>query len=208
MNRPHFSIELTIQEFENHYWYKTDLVDICRTYHISPSGTKAELEQRIKKLLSGEAVKDDRKVNTTIRKNHRGTEEISLHTKLIPDGFKFNARAREFFAQYFNLPKFSFTKDMAAALREAERQGDMEMTVADLIDIYNGKKVVEGPEEKTYQWNNFVKDFNKDPGSNLIKEDRMKVAAALWTTVRDTPGSKQYLPQLLDSYLKDKINKN
>ncbi|WP_036746912.1 SAP domain-containing protein [Paenibacillus sp. UNC451MF] len=204
IKRPEFSLKLSVQEFENHYWYKTDLVDICRMNLISSSGTKAELERRIKKLLNGETIEDERKTSTTIRKKQQGTE-ISLQTKLIPDGFKFNAKAREFFAQYYKLPKFSFTKDMAAALREAERQGDMEMTVADLILIHEGKKgrASEDPEEKTYQWNRFVKDFNKDPQSNLIKEDRMKVAAELWKIVRDSPGAKQYSPQLLENYLKN-----
>ena len=203
--RPDFSLNLTVQEFEQHYWYRTDLVVICRANRISSSGTKAELEQRIKKLLSGEDTKDERKANAIIRKKLHSDEELSLHTKLIPQGFKFNYKARAFFAQYFQLPKFSFTKDMAAALREAERQGNMEMTVADLIEIYEGKRVIQSSsEEKTYQWNNFVKDFNKDPQSKQIKGDRMKIAAEIWTAVRDSLGSKQYSPELLCQYLKNK----
>lgn len=77
--------------------------------------------------------------------------------RLIPDGFKFNKQAREFFAKYYNAEKFSFTKEMAAALRKAEQTGDTGMTMADLIAVYEGKATTpESREEKTYQWNRFV----------------------------------------------------
>ncbi|GGG74572.1 hypothetical protein [Paenibacillus radicis (ex Gao et al. 2016)] len=77
------------------------------------------------------------------------------------------------------------------------------MTVADLIQVYEGKTELVSAEEKTYQWNNFVKDFNKDPRTKAIG-NRMNVAAQLWKQVRDNPGSKQYSPDLLASYLDDK----
>ncbi|MFK4011490.1 hypothetical protein [Bacillus cereus] len=67
---------------------------------------------------------------------------------------------------------FSFSKDVAVALalalREAERKGDFDMSVKDLIKFYEeGKKRkkntrIDYPEERTYQWNNFVREFNKD----------------------------------------------
>ncbi|GIP24656.1 SAP domain-containing protein [Paenibacillus sp. J22TS3] len=200
--RPLFSKNITIQEFEMHYWYKEELVGICRELGLPSFGTKAELEIRIKNLLAGEASPDRRLVNTGVRKKTE-LRELSLDTRLIPDGFKFNQTAREFFAKYYNKKKFSFTKEMAAALREAERLGDMEMTVADLIKIYEGEKPLASLEERTYQWNNFVKDFNKDARTKKII-DRMKVAAQLWGKVRDNPGHKRYSPDLLEEYLKDK----
>ncbi|QEL82595.1 hypothetical protein DN407_29285 (plasmid) [Bacillus sp. JAS24-2] len=96
------------------------------------------------------------------------SNEITLETKLIPEGFKFNQKAREFFVNYYNVPNFSFSKDVAVALREAERKGDFDMSVKDLIKFYEeGKKRkkntrIDYPEERTYQWNNFVREFNKD----------------------------------------------
>jgi len=198
--RPNFSKELPVQEFEKHYWYKSELIEICRECNIPSSGTKAELEVRIKKLLAGESMTDERQAHTNIRKKQELTE-ITLATRLIPDGFKFNQQARDFFANHYKKQKFSFSKEMAAALREAERQGDMNMTVADLIEVYEGKRAVESAEEKTYQWNNFVKAFNQDVRTKLLK-DRMQVAAQLWREVRDQPGSKQFSPSLLTAHLK------
>ncbi|WP_079909430.1 SAP domain-containing protein [Paenibacillus sp. 32352] len=200
--RPDFSLEMTIEQFEHHYWYKKELEELCRNHGISSAGTKAELEQRIKNVLSGKTPVDSRKMNSAIRKRRQAEQPLSLHTKLIPEGFKFNAKAREFFAHYYKVPKFSFTKEMAAALREAERQGDMDMTVSDLIAIYEGPKLIQGPEERTYQWNYFVKEFNKDPLAQGLKQDRMKIAAELWKLVRDNPDDKQYSTTLLANYLK------
>jgi len=201
-NRPPFSKEMPVHEFENHYWYKSELNEICRAHNISSSGTKAELEVRIKQLLAGGSMTNERQSHTAIRKKQE-LKEITLATRLIPDGFKFNQQARDFFAQYYKKQKFSFSKEMATALREAERQGDMDMTVADLIEVYEGRRVVVSAEEKTYQWNNFVKAFNQDERTKQLKE-RMQVAAQLWTKVRDEPGPKQYTPELLTAYLEQK----
>ncbi|WP_248926197.1 SAP domain-containing protein [Paenibacillus hamazuiensis] len=198
-DRPTFSKHLSVQEFEKHYWYKNELTAICGKCNLPVSGTKAELEERIKKWLSGEKITDPRKANSAVRKKQE-LQELKLSTRLIADGFKFNRQAREFFANYYNKPKFSFTKEMAAALREAERQNDMEMTVADLIEVYEGRRNPDNLEERTYQWNGFVKDFNRDPRTKNMK-DRMKIAAELWKKVRDNPGPKQYSPELLDKLI-------
>lgn len=199
-NRPKFSLQLSLQEFEKHYWYKAELSEICRQFGVPAAGTKAELEARIRKLLSGESIGPQRHENA-IRRKRQQMKEITLETRLIPDGFKFNRQTRQFFAAYFKQEKFSFTKEMAAALREAERRGDHEMTVADLIAVYEGKRPVENMDEKSYEWNRFVQDFNRDPMSRQVKQNRMQVAAALWKQVRDNPGPKRYSPELLESYL-------
>lgn len=198
--RPCFSFELSIHEFEQHYWYKRELIEICRCNHIPAWGTKAELEQRIKKLLNGEEVISQRTAGKAERMK-KEMNELSLHTRLIPDGFKFNQLARDFFARYYKKEKFSFTKEMAAALREAEKQCNTEMTVADLIAIYEGKRAINTIEERTYQWNNFVREFSKDPNSYIFKKNRMKVAAILWKEIRDKPGEKKYTPDLLEAKL-------
>lgn len=199
-NRPVFSLNVTVQEFDNHYWYKTELIDICRRCRLPVSGTKGELEARIRNLLKGERVDDARRAAAT-RRQSRQLQEITPETRLIPEGFKFNRQAREFFAAYFKRDKFSFTKEMAAALREAERNDDHDMTVADLIAVYEGKRRVDNPDESSYQWNRFVQDFNRDPQSRQIGHNRMRIAAELWKQVRDNPGDKRYSPELLTEYL-------
>lgn len=203
VKQPIFSSKLTPEEFAKQYWYKEELIDICLANNLSSSGTKAELVERIKGLLQGKKLDDKRRTHNKTRLS-RDEREITLDMKLIPEGFKFNRQARQFFAKYYNKEKFSFTKAMAAALREAERTGNHEMTVADLIAVYEGRRHINNPDEKSYQWNQFVKDFNADPASKQINENRMRVAAALWRKVRDVPGEKVYTPDLLREYLQGK----
>ena len=130
---------------------------------------------------------------------------VSLSMRLIPEGFKFNWAAREFLAKHFNVKKFSFTKEMAAARRQAEKRSDLDITVADLIAVYEQNKIQKkkaGPpsaEEKTYQWNGFVRAFNRDTRTRGLA-NRMQVAALLWRRVRDRTSAKTYSPQLLDEF--------
>lgn len=144
-----------------------------------------------------------REESCKIRKSKHMIKEIYLNTKLIEGGFKFNNEARQFFADCFNVKKFSFTKEMASALRTAEKNNDNDMTVSGLIEIYiNSKsrdKSNQSLEERTYQWNNFVKDFNNDESSKKFK-NKMKVASILWSKVRDNPVPKKYNYSLLEKY--------
>lgn|SRR5690625_585591 len=207
MIRPEFSEKMSIEKFETYYWYKDELKEICRTYQLPVSGTKAELEQYIKRFLAGKKVKDVREHNARIRKRSNPSNKVTLNMRLIPDGFKFNHEAREFFKDYYNVSKFSFTKHMAAALRKAEQTNDYEMTVADLIYVYESTKnkpAKESAEEKTYEWNQFVKDFHKDFRTKGL-ENKMKVAAVLWNTIRHQPGPRKYTTKLLDQYMKKNV---
>ena len=198
MDRPNFIDIKNAEEFEEYYWYKEELVVICREIGIDSLGTKFELEERLKNHIRGIKTESNRKKNHNIRQKKMA--DINLEMKLIPEGFKFNKEAREFFCNYFGIEKFSFTKNMAAALRKAEEDNDINMTVQDLINIYLGKVEVENSSaEKTYQWNNFLKDFCKDKRTEHIK-NKLKNAAKLWKIVRDNKGSKKYRTELLDEY--------
>lgn len=49
---------LTIEYFNNHYFYKKDLQTLCRRYGLPSNGTKAELNNYILKMLHGVSPKD------------------------------------------------------------------------------------------------------------------------------------------------------
>lgn len=197
-SRPPFSLQMSKSDFNGFYWYKEELAGICRSQGLSSSGTKAELEQRIRQLLDGEVAIEPRKEAARIRQKKK-PQVITLETRLIPDGFSFNQTAREFFQQYYGVKKFSFTKEMASALRDAEKREDFDMTVADLIAVYESGQPSSAAEEKTYQWNRFVKAFHTDPLTKSYK-NKLKIAAFLWKEVRSQQGSKEYHPSLLEHY--------
>ena len=175
-----FNKNMTIEEFKHIYYYKTDLQEICRQLGLPSIGTKAELEKYIILFLKGVDKRDiiNKRQSGNTTRNKKQLIEITLDTKIIQDGFKLNNQAREFFKNYFNVDKFSFTKSMAVLIRKAEENNDFKMTVGDLVDVYiNGYNDIESTdEERTYQWNNFVKSFNADDISKSFN-NKMKVAS-------------------------------
>lgn len=199
------SIPKSITEFEHTYYYKTDLLKICKSLSLPSSGTKAELNSYIIAYLKGmpaTQIKPKRK-----QKSQRSLkyQEINLDTKLVGSGFSFNNEARRWFTDYFGVEKLSFKKEMAIVKRKAEAEDNTNITVRDLIyqiEHWSKDKIEKVVEEQTYQWNNFVRDFFEDPATEKY-QDRLKVAAILWKLVRDSSNSKIYSHGLLRQYEKE-----
>lgn len=217
--RPEFSPTMSVTEFKRHYWYATELREICRKLGLDCTGTKAELTSRVEHFLSGDvdsSSEEEMKISMTDTTLglvvSPGTDSYTkLSTKVI-GGFSFNANWRAFCGRVLGEPNFKFTKEMAAAVRKAKKRHDNSLTVRDLLVIYKTGKQRKAagkslpsymqPEEQTYQWNNFVRAFNADPRS-MIFSNKMKVASILWSKVRDNPGSKEYRTDLIDIYAED-----
>lgn len=53
MKRPDFNLEMSYDEFLSYYWYREELIQICREYHYPSYGSKAELNHRIELALTG-----------------------------------------------------------------------------------------------------------------------------------------------------------
>ncbi|MGT2929056.1 SAP domain-containing protein [Streptococcus dentasini] len=197
--RPDFSPELSREQFQSYYWYKAELETICRRYHLPSYGTKSELTDYLGRFLDGQSPEDIKAVRQPpTSKTSLRADQITLGTKLLGSGFRLNNQARQFFATYFGLEKFSFKKAMAVKMRDVQASHDREATVADLIAVLeNPTSLSSGqPEEKTYQWNQFVRDFRRDPKSKKYQSP-LTVAAILWRLVRDSQCEKVYTPQLL-----------
>lgn len=202
--------QLTLAQFNAHYFYKTELVSLCKQYGLPAYGTKAELNQYIRLYLSGEPITHIK--STRKRPPHKKltTGQLSLKTKIVGSGFKFNNEAREFFANYFGVAHFSFKKEMAIIKRRAETTHDNQLTVGDLLKLYtdmvaqNTQNQVrrQTHEESTYQWNNFVKDFYASRVSAQYT-NKLKVAAILWHHVKNTPQSKIYHDNLVSKYAEE-----
>lgn len=204
--RPEFHFGMTSESFLKYYWYKTELEQICRENKLPSLGTKAELTGYIVQFLEGKSVEkivSVRKIKRNTTK-HLTADQITLETKLLNSGFSLNNEARKFFANYYGVEKFTFRKAMGIKMRSVETAGDTKSTVADLIAALESKStsVVNNDEEKTYQWNNFVKDFRQDQTSKEYS-DFLKVAALLWKFVRDSDANKSYSHELLVDHMDD-----
>ncbi|KRL04401.1 hypothetical protein FD46_GL001529 [Liquorilactobacillus oeni DSM 19972] len=182
--------------FSSFYWYKEELQNICSQYGLPTYGTKAELTKYIVAFLNGEVAAEIKPVRKVRRRkgSHLTADSISLSTKLLNSGFSLNQEARKFFARYFGVEHFSFRKVMGIKMREVEKNADVSATVADLVKVLEDTKIIffdDNDEEKTYQWNNFVRAFRNDPISKNYHEP-MKVAAIIWKIVKNSDQPKIY----------------
>ena len=194
-SRPPFSEIKTYQEFAKYYWYRDELIQICRELGLPSSGMKIELNRNIQAYFNGETVEEKLKVKTS----KSVVTNISLSTKLLECGFTFGPKFREFFAEQTGIKNFKYNADMVATVKKVKENNDTTFTLGDLLEIYYGRKTYATYDKSALQWNKFVHDFCADPRTANIP-DKLKTAALLWRIVRESTREKIYTPQLLDEY--------
>ncbi|MCI1633987.1 MAG: SAP domain-containing protein [Liquorilactobacillus nagelii] len=194
---------LTLNKFKQTYYYKTELIELCREYHLPTSGTKAELNQYLELYLTGTPAGRIQPVRLSVNVKRLTYEQLTLDTKVVGSGFCFNAAARKFFAEYFDQKNFSFKKEMAIIKRRAEVNHDTTLTIGGLLAEYQKLASPTNQcmvaEEATYQWNHFVRDFCQSPESSFFKA-KMKVAAVLWQHCKQSKMPKKYTQELTNKY--------
>ena len=227
MQRPDFDSIKDFEEFSKYYWYREELIKICKAHGLKADGGKIELNKVIEAYFNGEKILPEKKkrlLNNNLniegkekrlfesdedidenkmRRNKKSVvTELTLDTGLIECGFTFGNRFREFFSKQTGVEKFKFNVDMVATAKKVKETGDEAFTLGDLLDIYYGKQTYATYDKSALQWNKFVKDFCADDAT-LRFENRLKAAAKLWKIVRESDRKKEYSHELLEKYLKD-----
>ena len=197
MLRPEFDSLKDYAEFSKYYWYRDELIRICKDHGLKADGSKIELNKVIEAYFSGEKILPEKK--KPAKKQKKTVTELTLDTGLIECGFTFGNRFREFFRQQTGEENFKFNVDMVATAKAVKESGDENFTLGDLLDIYYGKKVYATYDKSALQWNKFVKDFCEDETTKIFSE-RLKAAAALWKIVRESDMEKKYSRELLYKY--------
>ena len=194
MKRPDFTEIKTFEEFSKYYWYREELIKICRELGLKSNGGKNELNKVIEAFFNGEKISPE----NIIASNHskQFSESLSLSTSLIECNFTFGPRFREFFENQTGIKPFKFNVDMVATVKKVKETGDTNFTLGDLLDIYYGKKTYAKYDKSALQWNKFVKNFCADPATAKFP-NKLKVAAALWKEVRESTREKVYTHELL-----------
>ncbi|MDE6656860.1 MAG: SAP domain-containing protein [Anaeroplasmataceae bacterium] len=192
--KPKFEVFETFEEFSKWYWYRDELIQICKELDICSAGTKNELLHTIKEYFNGNRI---RKKASNHKVHYSGP--ITLETKILECGFTFSQQFREFFSNVTGKAHFKFNTDMIATVKKVKEMKDITFTLKDLLDVYTGKLVYAKYDHSACQWNKFLKDFSKDPLSNPYK-DKLKVASILWAKVRDSKEDKVYTSNLIDKY--------
>ena len=192
--RPSFKDIKSFEEFNKYYWYREELLQICKSLGLEYRCTKKELNYIIEQYFMGN------KVEKYLSKGKKSqTEVITLETPLLNCGFSFNQKFRGYFSALTGVSPFKFNADMATAWRKVKRDNDINFTIQDMIKIYYGESDYAKYDNSACQWNQFLKDFCADESSNNYS-NKLKVAAILWKEVRDSKKEKNYSKQLLNKY--------
>ena len=199
MERPEFDSIKDYKEFCKYYWYRDELIRICKAHGLKSTGSKIELNKIIEAYFSGKMVLPDNTNKVKVCKNT--VKELTPDTGLIECGFTFGNRFREFFSKQTGEAHFKFNVDMVATVKEVKAKGDESFTLGDLLEVYYGRKSYASYDKSALLWNRFVKDFCADEETKIYK-DRLKTAAALWKTVRDSDREKVYSRKLLEEFQK------
>ena len=197
MQRPEFDSIKDYTEFCKYYWYRDELIKICKVHGLKATGSKIELNKVVEAYFSGEKILPEKK--KPAKKKKAVVTELTLDTGLIACGFTFGNRFREFFKQQTGEENFKFNVDMVATAKAVKESGDESFTLGDLLDIYYGKKTYATYDKSALQWNKFVKDFCADEENGIFNE-RLKAAAALWKIVRESDMKKEYSHDLFEKY--------
>lgn len=198
MERPDFDSIKDYEEFSRYYWYRDELIKICKSHGLDAPSGKIELNKVIEAYFKGEKILPKK----TLKKRKASAVELTPATGLLECGFTFGNRFREFFSKQTGEEHFKFNVDMVATVKNVKETGDESFTLGDLLDIYYGKKTYAVYDRSALQWNKFVKDFCADDATNVF-DDRLKAAAALWKIVRESDMEKVYSRELLERYRDD-----
>ena len=204
MERPEFDCIKDFEEFNKYYWYREELIKICKARGLKADGSKIELYKVIEAYFSGEKIlpqSNTSKKQGVSRK--KIVSELTLETGLIECGFTFGPRFRDFFSEQTGEERFKFNVDMVATAKAVKETSDESFTLGDLLDIYYGKKTYAKYDKSMLQWNSFLHDFCADEAT-IIFHARLKAAAALWKIVRESDKPKEYSHELFKKY-KDEI---
>lgn len=198
MERPDFDSIKDYEEFSRYYWYRDELIKICKSHGLDAPSGKIELNKVIEAYFKGEKILPKK----TVKKRKASAVELTPDTGLLECGFTFGNRFREFFSKKTGEEHFKFNVDMVATVKKVKETGDETFTLGDLLDIYYGKKTYAVYDRSALQWNKFVKDFCADDATKVF-DDRLKAAAALWKIVRESDMEKVYSRELLERYRDD-----
>ena len=215
MSRPDFSEIKSFEEFSKYYWYREELIKICRTLGLKYKGGKIEINKVIESYFNGEKLLPEKSASSLHPEERTHTPEsnlrqpetktrhpelvsgsLSLSTSLIECNFTFGPRFRQFFEKETGVKPFKFNVDMVASAKKAKETNDINFTLGDSLDIYYKKKTYAKYDKSALQWNKFVQDFCADPATAHIP-NKLKAAASLWKIVRESTREKVYTHDLL-----------
>ncbi len=186
-NRPILDKNISLEDFNDFYWLKTELVHFCRTMGISSTGGKIEISNRIRTFLStGKIVKQVKNRHKVTSKFDWANEVLTKET-VITDSYKNGENVRKFFIQEIG-SHFRFNVIFMKWIKENSGK-----TLGDAIIEW--KRIEALKKDRNYvseispqfEYNRYIRAFLKD-NPNLSSKDAMK----FWKLKSAQRGSNKY----------------
>lgn len=177
--KPKLNKDLLVEEFNDYYFLKEELISFCREEGLKVSGNKSDLEERIRYYLSTGKKLDNTKIIS--RKSH---ENITVDT-IIGENFVCSQEARKFFIDKIG-PTFKFKVSFQKWLKNNPKKTFAEAIIA-YQDINKILKDTPTTIDKQFQYNQYIRDFfSNNPEKHL--EDAIKC----WNYKKSLPGTCKY----------------
>lgn len=198
MTRPKLDENISIENFQNYYWLKKELVDFCRNLGINTSGGKIDISYRIEQYLkTGEKIVHSEREKSISKFNWNSTK-LDLNT-LITDNFSCTENVRSFFKQTIG-ENFKFNVPFLKWLKSNNRK-TLEEAIEKWKEINAHKKDTNFKTEiaPQFEYNTYIREFMSD-NRNLS----MKDAINCWNSKRYLSGRRKYQKEDLTNCLHKK----
>ena len=192
--RPPLTKTISLEDFQNYYWLKTELQTFCREHDLPASGSKIEITERISHYLNtGKIFKNS--FHQKVSKAPLSHKDLSLQT-IITENHRCSEDVRAFFKEKIGA-NFRFTVALQKFFKE-----NIGKTYEDAITFwYEENERKKDPTYKTtigtqFEYNRFTRDFFEDPNN---KGKSKTDAIAAWNEIKAKPGSNAYVPQKVEN---------
>jgi len=183
--RPILNKKISLKDFKDYYWLKSELMIFCKEISISSSGGKIELENRILEYLETGQVTSKRK---TINKLPKATHPITEETMIGIEHRTYKEK-KEFLKSIIG-NQFHFTIHLLDYFKEYTGI----KTYRDLIEeYYREQKLKRDPDyvkeiAPQFEYNIYIRDFLND-NPDKSKRD----AIEYWKNKKSMRGNNKYV---------------
>jgi hypothetical protein len=166
----------SVDDLQNYYWIKSDLMKFCKNHHLPTRGAKSDLMERIRIFLSTGNRMSYKVINKPGKK-----DSLNRITKNTPiKNYNNDVGTRRFFVKHLGI-KFKFN----AYLRQFTNPNNIQpnMTYGNLIDGWISFENNQKKSRKNhvippqFEYNQFIKDYFTNEKATL------KMAISAWKTL-------------------------
>ncbi len=183
--RPKLTRQISVADFESHYWLKTELIKFCKANDLSTIGSKQEQAKRIEIFIAtGHRIKPKIvkpisrdslhpiKIDTPVKYYKNDSITRQFFVSYIGEHFRFNAYLRQFTDKNNITPGLTYGDLVTGWLAEESKRSNPQYQTHI---------------EKQFEYNQFIRDFfANEKGSS--QADAVKA----WKIVKAQSGAKTY----------------